>query len=953
MSFYKTVNNASATLTAPHTIGDGVLHVSPITPFGLGGFPIRVTCFRQSDNANVIYSIGSSGATTLNITGVLEGTADIDLAELDVCQADITAGAFTDIHDAIGSISLSGGGAPTGTSGAIPIYSNIGLAEDPVSFSYDKANKEFNLEGVFLGKAPSASSVLTASINSISITSDLATATTTSAHGFRPYETVSISNMGPANLNGNKIVVSVPSSTQFTFTQASGNIPASSVVASATLGRLKNVYEITDQNSDFATFFDRTGALTFRRNLTAAPGRWGDGASLIFQQSYFGVVGGNVAVAFYDRNFLFNETLYKTNLSLQSYFLDDGSYYSGRSFIISQDRNKLTGQISEMGGQTMVGASCDINAPAFKAGNQLNMPGERYRYCYASIDMADVHPLYPAGGAYSDRGFGKTKWVCGPKGEQLWGTFLNPSGDSSDPELHRLAKLHLHPITNHLTVEGPGSDATTTYLDLFAPSGGNSVLQLGSRYTQGAMFIGTAASTTGIGQIGLGGVSFINMYNNPIGVAGVSVAIGVDDNGSVLTVDNAPNNVGVAVATFRSKLNQIGDIIRVQDKNWAVLWHITANGQMGANVAVPTAQIHVAASSTALTTTAFQAITGQVSNLTEWRNVAGSPTSVMNASGWLGLGLSLPSALLEVRKPTGGRIASFGANATSHLFTIGYEDNGGLIAGSLDLISSPFGPFVFNTQSNNDIYLMPHGTGKVGIYKNTEWRNASSVVTASVNAQSGSGVFNGIYTKGLQVESSGVDFNSSVHLKWSNSNTPSGVKDVGLKRSGPGELSITDGGSGVANLAINNLIIGNLTGMIKATAGELSVATEGTDYLNGSSNKLPMAWSFAGGGVPSVADDVSAWMYVAHNSTAIRLTLSAKVAPTGNFQVTIKKSTDNGSTFPTTVATVTAPSGSRLTTTTTIANASLSAGNYLRCDINSVNGADSFSARLEALGTNT
>jgi hypothetical protein len=120
MALYYTINNASALLTAPHTMGDNVLHVSPISVFG-NNFPLRVTCVRQSDNANFICSIGSSGATTLNITGFLEGTSDINLAIGDTCQSDVTAGTILDIHNAISAINSSGAsgvviGNPVGNS---------------------------------------------------------------------------------------------------------------------------------------------------------------------------------------------------------------------------------------------------------------------------------------------------------------------------------------------------------------------------------------------------------------------------------------------------------------------------------------------------------------------------------------------------------------------------------------------------------------------------------------------------------------------------------------------------------------------------------------------------------------------------------------------------------------------------------------------------------------------
>jgi hypothetical protein len=169
MSFYNTVNNASSVITIPHINGDGVLHVNPISVFGSGGFPIRVTCVRQSDSAVVIYAIGSSGATTLNITGVLEGTSDIDLAVNDICQADITAGALRDIHDAINSINTSGATAVSGPSGVIPIYGNTGLAATTVT--YDAPNNRIVVSGIKVsntsGLLKAANGVVSAASNNI------------------------------------------------------------------------------------------------------------------------------------------------------------------------------------------------------------------------------------------------------------------------------------------------------------------------------------------------------------------------------------------------------------------------------------------------------------------------------------------------------------------------------------------------------------------------------------------------------------------------------------------------------------------------------------------------------------------------------------------------------------------------------------------------------------------
>jgi hypothetical protein len=115
---------------------------------------------------------------------------------------------------------------------------------------------------------------------------------------------------------------------------------------------------------------------------------------------------------------------------------------------------------------------------------------------------------------------------------------------------------------------------------------------------------------------------------------------------------------------------------------------------------------------------------------------------------------------------------------------------------------------------------------------------------------------------------------------------------------------------------------------------------------------LPLAFSFGGTGTPTVANDVCPWLRVDYGATGTRLTLACKTAPGGNFQVTVKRSTDSGATFPDTIASVTVGSGARLATTTTFTNAALSAGDVLRCDVISVNAAADWTARLTALSRN-
>lgn len=154
--FYNVVNNAGALITTPHVIGDGRLYINPINIFGSGGFPLRVSCTRQSDMAKVIYAIGSSGSTYLNITSAIEGTTDIDLGVNDVCTANVTAGSFKDIHDTFNLIGSSGLITPLiqgGTTAAAPLrlsstsHSTKGRIEFGANAYYDEATGDTNFPG--------------------------------------------------------------------------------------------------------------------------------------------------------------------------------------------------------------------------------------------------------------------------------------------------------------------------------------------------------------------------------------------------------------------------------------------------------------------------------------------------------------------------------------------------------------------------------------------------------------------------------------------------------------------------------------------------------------------------------------------------------------------------------------------------------------------------------------
>ena len=105
-------------------------------------------------------------------------------------------------------------------------------------------------------------------------------------------------------------------------------------------------------------------------------------------------------------------------------------------------------------------------------------------------------------------------------------------------------------------------------------------------------------------------------------------------------------------------------------------------------------------------------------------------------------------------------------------------------------------------------------------------------------------------------------------------------------------------------------------------------------------------FTFGGTGTPIAGTDVTPWIMVRSAATNSLLALTVKTPPTDIFSVTIKKSSDSGVTFATTIGTVIIVAGAGYTTTTSVSG-SLSIGDLLSCDINSVSGAADWNCQLE------
>lgn len=142
-------------------------------------------------------------------------------------------------------------------------------------------------------------------------------------------------------------------------------------------------------------------------------------------------------------------------------------------------------------------------------------------------------------------------------------------------------------------------------------------------------------------------------------------------------------------------------------------------------------------------------------------------------------------------------------------------------------------------------------------------------------------------------------------------------------------------------------------GIPSAIASGASGLMTGTDKakLDGiTANAKPNAqvFTFGGTGVPTTGTDKTPWIRVMSSGlTCVSAALVAKTAPSGgSFVVSILRSANGGSTFTTTVSTLTLTTGN--TVVTGVPTTALAVGDLLRLDITSVNGAADWSVELRA-----
>lgn len=119
--FTNPINNVETTVAVARSAGSPYITVADASKMGnpSPSAPIRITAIRQSDSANAIYKVTVRSGNTLTVQPI-EGTSDINLNVNDRIRMFVTAGYFTDIHQAINTVEtiISTNAGPQGIPGA-------------------------------------------------------------------------------------------------------------------------------------------------------------------------------------------------------------------------------------------------------------------------------------------------------------------------------------------------------------------------------------------------------------------------------------------------------------------------------------------------------------------------------------------------------------------------------------------------------------------------------------------------------------------------------------------------------------------------------------------------------------------------------------------------------------------------------------------------------------------
>lgn len=223
------------------------------------------------DQGNLVFATGDSGTQNKIIfaAGGLASdntqmviTPDVNVhIEIATPSTSPTTGALT----VVGGVGIQGdvnidGSITFGGAGTTVETANIAVT-DPLIFTGNQ-NQGDALDLGFVGEYANTISTITKAISNKALTSNVATITTSSTHGFSVGDIVVITGVD-ATFNGTHYITAVPTTTTFTFAKTASNVTSAAATGSADVSLQRRFAAVARDASD--------GVIKFVRELTTKP----------------------------------------------------------------------------------------------------------------------------------------------------------------------------------------------------------------------------------------------------------------------------------------------------------------------------------------------------------------------------------------------------------------------------------------------------------------------------------------------------------------------------------------------------------------------------------------------------------------------------------------------------------------------------------------------------------
>ena len=224
-----------------------------------------------TDRGNLVFATGDTGTQNKIIFaagGLASDNEQMSITpdqnihiEIDTPSTSPTTGALT----VVGGVGISGdvnidGTITFGGAGTTVETSNLAVT-DPLVFT-GNANQGDALDLGLIGEYATTVSTVTATVSNKALSSDVATITTSAAHGFVTGDIVVITGVD-ATFNGTHYITDAPTSTTFTFVKDAANVTSAVATGSAAVSLKRRFAAVARDASD--------GVIKFITDITTKP----------------------------------------------------------------------------------------------------------------------------------------------------------------------------------------------------------------------------------------------------------------------------------------------------------------------------------------------------------------------------------------------------------------------------------------------------------------------------------------------------------------------------------------------------------------------------------------------------------------------------------------------------------------------------------------------------------